>query len=66
MPQATVAILGTRYPDFSIEEDVLRPLGVRLVSGDGGSAEAIWEVAEGAAVVLAAHAPASTPGSWSA
>jgi D-3-phosphoglycerate dehydrogenase / 2-oxoglutarate reductase len=56
-PAETVAILGTRYPDFSIEEKVLAPLGVRLVSGDGASAEAICEVADGASVVLAGSAP---------
>jgi D-3-phosphoglycerate dehydrogenase len=55
--QRTVAILGTRYQDFSIEQGVLAPLDVRLVSGDGGSPEAIWQVAAGAAVVLAGSRP---------
>lgn len=57
MSHPTVAILGTRYADFSIEEEVLAPLGVTFVSGDGGSAEAIWDAADGAAVVLAGSRP---------
>lgn len=57
MPQQTVAILGTRYPDFAIEQEVLGPLGVSLVSGDGESAAAIVEVARDAVVVLAGSRP---------
>ena len=57
MPQETVAILGTRYPDFAIEQEVLGPLGVSLVSGDGESAAAIVEVAQDAVVVLAGSRP---------
>jgi D-3-phosphoglycerate dehydrogenase len=52
-----VAILGTRYRDFTIEEAVLAPLGATLVSDFGGSAEAIIEVAKSADVVLAGSAP---------
>lgn len=57
MPAETVAILGTRYPDFAIENEALSPLGVSLVSGDGGSADAIVEVAQDAAVILAGSRP---------
>lgn len=60
MSQTTVAILGTRYEDFCLEEEVLGPLGVSLVSGDGGSPAAIWEVAAGAEVVLAGSRPRFT------
>jgi D-3-phosphoglycerate dehydrogenase len=56
----TVAILGTRYENFSVEEDLLRPLGVSLVGGDGGSPAAIWEVASEAEVILAGSRPRFT------
>ena len=52
-----VAILGTRYRDFTIEQAVLGPLGATLVSDFGGSPEAIIEVAKSADVVLAGSAP---------
>jgi D-3-phosphoglycerate dehydrogenase len=54
---STVAVLGTRYADLAVEEEVLGPLGVRLVSGDGGSAAEVLEVARPAAVVLAGSRP---------
>lgn len=54
---AVVAILGTRYPDFSIEERVLAPLGARIVSGAGSSSEAISETAARADVILAGSGP---------
>lgn len=57
MGEHVVAILGTRYRDFSIEEQVLGPLGVSLVSGDGGTADSIVEQAAGAAVILAGSRP---------
>lgn len=53
---ATVAILGTRYPDFAIEADVLGP-GVEIVSGPGGSVEEILACAGGAEVILAGSLP---------
>lgn len=53
----TVAILGTRYVDFTVEEDILGPHGVALTSGDGASAEAIVEQAASAGVVLAGSGP---------
>ncbi|MGH2774921.1 MAG: C-terminal binding protein [Actinomycetota bacterium] len=53
----TVAILGTRYPDFRIEESILRPHGASLIAGDGGTGDAIAEQAAGAIVVLAGSGP---------
>lgn len=50
---STVAILGTRFPDYSVEERILGPHGVRLQGGDGGDPENIATLAAGAAVVLA-------------
>ena len=52
-----VAILGTRYPDFSIEQGILEPLGVRLRSGQGADASSIVEEARGAEVILAGSGP---------
>lgn len=52
-----VAILGTRYTDFSVEEEVLAPLGVRIVSGGGASSDEVAEVAGDADVILAGSGP---------
>ena len=52
-----VAVLGTRYVDLGIEEEILRPLGAQLVLGDGDSPEAILAVAANAEVVLAGSRP---------
>lgn len=52
-----VAILGTRYRDFSIEEEQLSSLDVEIVSGEGGSPETIREVAGEAEVILAGSRP---------
>jgi D-3-phosphoglycerate dehydrogenase / 2-oxoglutarate reductase len=52
----TVAVLGTRYPDLSIEESILKPEDVDVVSGDGSSRGSILEHA-GAAVILAGSGP---------
>ncbi len=60
MAAPIVAILGTRYRDFAIEEKALARFGATLVSDPGGSAEAILEVAAGADVVLAGSAPKFT------
>lgn len=60
MGHPTVAILGTRYEDFHIEEEALRPLGVSLTSGEGGSPAAIWEAASTASVILAGSRPRFT------
>lgn len=53
----TVAILGTRYPDFSIEEEILAPLGATIVSGAGATSDEIVELAGDAAVILAGSGP---------
>jgi D-3-phosphoglycerate dehydrogenase len=53
----TVAILGTRYPDFSLEEEVLGDLDVVIVSGAGATADEIVEVAGDAEVILAGSGP---------
>lgn len=53
----TVAILGTRFPDFSIEREVLEPIGVRIVDGNGSDGQAIVEQSRGADVILAGAAP---------
>jgi D-3-phosphoglycerate dehydrogenase len=52
-----VAVLGTRYADLGIEEEVLGPLGVDLLLGDGGSADEVLAVAGDAEVVLAGSRP---------
>ncbi|MGH8825491.1 MAG: C-terminal binding protein [Jiangellaceae bacterium] len=57
MTGRVVAVIGTRYQDLSVELEVLGPLGVELVSGDGGSAEDILSVAASAEVVLAGSRP---------
>jgi D-3-phosphoglycerate dehydrogenase len=53
----SVAILGTRYADFSVEESVLGPLDVRILSGRGASPDEIVEVAGDADVILAGSGP---------
>lgn len=57
MPDRIVAVVGTRYPDLSVEEQVLGPLGVRLRSSPGDDAAAILTAAEGAEVVMTGSAP---------
>jgi D-3-phosphoglycerate dehydrogenase len=52
-----VAILGTRYPDFRIEESILGSQGASVVAGDGRDGDAIAEQAAGATVVLAGSGP---------
>jgi D-3-phosphoglycerate dehydrogenase / 2-oxoglutarate reductase len=53
----TVAILGTRYPDFSVEEEILAPLGVEIVAGAGATSDEIADLAGNAAVILAGSGP---------
>jgi D-3-phosphoglycerate dehydrogenase len=53
----TVAILGTRYGDFSIEERVFAGRGVRLRIGQGASAEGIVSEAGDADVILSGGNP---------
>lgn len=50
-------MLGTRYADLSVEEEVLGSLQVSLVLGDGGTPEEILQVAADADVVLAGSRP---------
>jgi D-3-phosphoglycerate dehydrogenase / 2-oxoglutarate reductase len=57
---STVAVLGTRYPDLSVEQEVLAPLGVELVRADGGDAAGIVAAAGQADVVLAGSGPRFT------
>ena len=57
MSPRKVAVLGTRYADLGIEEEVLGPLDVTLVLGDGGSPEEILAVASDAEVVLCGSRP---------
>jgi D-3-phosphoglycerate dehydrogenase len=52
-----VAIVGTRYEDFGIEEAVLGPAGCTVVSGPGASADELVEVAGAADVIVAGSAP---------
>lgn len=52
-----VAVLGTRYPDLSIEERVLHPLGASIRRGPGESAGAIVQVARDADVILCGSGP---------
>lgn len=54
---STVAILGTRYPDFTIEREILEPLGVQFVDGSGADSAAIIEQAGSADFILAGSAP---------
>lgn len=57
MSPRKVAVLGTRYADLSIEEDVLGPLDVALVLGEGGCRQGILDVAADAEVVLCGSRP---------
>lgn len=54
MEPTTVAVLGTRYTDLSVEENILGPRGVRIVTGDGND---VAEQAAGAVVILAGSGP---------
>jgi D-3-phosphoglycerate dehydrogenase len=58
--QPLVAILGTRYENFAIEEQILGPLGVSLVSGDGGDPTEILQTAADADVILTGSRPRFT------
>lgn len=50
-------MLGTRYADLGIEEEILGPLGADLVLGDGATSGDILAVAAHAEVVLAGSRP---------
>jgi D-3-phosphoglycerate dehydrogenase / 2-oxoglutarate reductase len=53
----SVAILGTRYEDFSVETEVFAGLDVQLRSGRGADEAALLQEAGDAEVVLAGSAP---------
>jgi len=55
-----IAILGTRYPDFAIEEEVLGSMGVEIVSAAGGDADEIEAAAATATVIVAGSRPQFT------
>jgi D-3-phosphoglycerate dehydrogenase len=55
-----VAIVGTRYPDFTLEMSVLADLDVEISSGVGGSVEDLVHVASSADVVIAGSRPQFT------
>jgi D-3-phosphoglycerate dehydrogenase len=55
-----VAILGTRYSDLSVEEEILAPLDVVIASGPGADEAAIIEIAADAEVILAGSGPRFT------
>lgn len=57
MGRPVVAILGTRYRDFAIEEAELAGLDVEVRSGPGRTREEVLEVGGGAAVILAGSRP---------
>jgi D-3-phosphoglycerate dehydrogenase / 2-oxoglutarate reductase len=56
-PVRRVAILGTRYTDFSVEERVLGSLPIEIHSGNGSSGDSIAEIAGEAEVILAGSPP---------
>ena len=56
----TVAILGTRYGNLAIEEQMLGPLGVQLVESPGQSEVEIVRAAAGAHVIVCGGAPKIT------
>jgi D-3-phosphoglycerate dehydrogenase len=55
-----VAILGTRYPDFTIEEEVLASAGASIVAAPGRDEEEIVAAADGAIVIVAGSQPRFT------
>ena len=59
MNEPVVVLLGTRYPDLSIEEEVLGDLA-RLAVGSGATAAEIIEAAGSARVIVAGSLPRFT------
>ena len=55
-----VAIAGTRYPDFSIEETVFESQGVTITSGSGATEEDLVELVNDADAVLVGSLPRFT------
>ena len=60
MPAPLVAVLGTRYPDLGIEEEVLARFSARIVADPAGDAASLLAAAAEADVVLAGSAPKFT------
>lgn len=60
MDNPLVAILGTRYRDFAIEESALEPTRATIISDPGATPEAIIKAAGDAQVILAGSAPRFT------
>ena len=60
MADRTVAVLGMRFADLSVEEAVLRPHGVEVVRGEGATADDIVRETAGCAVVLTGPGPRFT------
>jgi D-3-phosphoglycerate dehydrogenase len=54
----TVAVLGSRYPDFSLEQEILGD--VTIVSAPGGTADEIVDVAGTAEIIIAGSLPKFT------
>jgi D-3-phosphoglycerate dehydrogenase / 2-oxoglutarate reductase len=54
---AAVAILGTRYPDLSIEREALEHFGVELRVADGADRDEILATASDAELILAGSRP---------
>ena len=52
-----VAIVGTRYLNFAIEEEVFADIGVTIVSGPGKDSDNIVEIAADADIILAGAPP---------
>lgn len=61
MDKPVVAILGTRYRDFAIEEEALHSTGATILADPGATPEAIVKIAGAAQVILAGSAPRFTP-----
>jgi D-3-phosphoglycerate dehydrogenase len=57
MTTPTVAVVGARWPDLSVEIEVLEPLGVQLRQDPGTDPQALHTAIAGADVVLAGPAP---------
>ena len=57
MTNQTVAVVGARWPDLSVEMEVLEPLGVQVRHDPGTNSETLRGVVSGADVVLAGPAP---------
>src|SRR5690349_23085363 len=53
----SVAVLGARYGDLSVERRALAPLGVDLSESAGRTEEEIIAASEGAEVILCGGAP---------